>query len=220
MGTLCARLEKWLYKEDLAELHKAIYGNMGGSMTKKELVKAVTKGNPRKVLQKVAVGDMRDYYRTEFGRDPPSKADMVEEMVVILLAEQNPTQVVGAVAPDQPALRVEPGSQPAEEALRTLMGELSLSQFADAIIKEGYDSVKMVSELSETEVACAACEMAHRVKLYPPWLICMAPLHIGTAGRERLSVGAAPRGDRCVLATTAGRVGVRCRHGHWSQEEV
>ena len=78
MATLCAQLEKWLYKDDLAELHKAIYGNMGGSMAKKELVEAVTKGNPRKVLQKVGVGDMREYYRNELGRDPPAKAQMVK----------------------------------------------------------------------------------------------------------------------------------------------
>jgi hypothetical protein len=163
MVTLC--VEKWLYKEDLAELHKAIYGNMGGNMVKKELVEAVTKGNPRKVLQKVGVGDMREYYRNELGRDPPSKAEMVDEMEAMLLAEQNPARVVGAVAPDRPPASprlVEPGSQPAEEALRTLLEELSLSQFADAIVKEGYDSVKMVSELNEKEVACTARETAHR----------------------------------------------------------
>ena len=164
MATLCAQLEKWLYKDDLAELHKAIYGNMGGSMAKKELVEAVTKGNPRKVLQKVGVGDMREYYRNELGRDPPAKAQMVDEMEAMLLAEQNPARVVGVVASDRPASpRVEPDcSQPAEEALRKLLAELSLSQFADAIIKEGYDSVKMVSELNETDVACAARETEHR----------------------------------------------------------
>ena len=72
----------------------------------------------------------------------------------------------GVVGPA--ASPVKPGSQLAEEALRTRLDELSLSQFADAIIKAGYDSVKMVSELNETDLACAACETAHGLQR-PPW---------------------------------------------------
>ena len=98
---LTAHLEKWLYKEDLADLHKAIYGNMGGSMNKKQLVEAVTKGNPRKVLQKVAVADMRVYYRDELGREPLAKPEMVNELEAVLLGRgAAPARAVQVVRQD------------------------------------------------------------------------------------------------------------------------
>ena len=47
---LCNRLaQDWLSRDELSELHQAIYGTLGSGKNKEELVKAVTEVNARSV---------------------------------------------------------------------------------------------------------------------------------------------------------------------------
>ena len=40
--------------------------------------------------------------------------------------------------------------------MRALLAEMGLSDFADKIIYEGYNSTRLISEMNESELACSA----------------------------------------------------------------
>ena len=54
-----------------------------------------------------------------------------------------------------------------ESALRAKLAELSLSQFADKLIGEGYNSVKMLAEMNDAELSAVGMGAGHKKKLLP-----------------------------------------------------
>ena len=109
-GKLRNRLEDWLDRDELVTVHQAVHGTLGGGKNKAELVAAVTKEDPRRLLQKVGVVELREYYQCELRRDPPPKAQMVDELAAVLAVAQPPPH--RPPQPSQPQPKQKPPPPP------------------------------------------------------------------------------------------------------------